>query len=122
MPVEAPSQAPEPRVFTLSPGQRLTFARGDIPKLDNPPIDKVTAWQRGQIILDHTPLADAVAEMNRYSPIQLEVQNPQAANTQVTGIFRIGDSSDFAHAVAATYNLTIVEQQHKILITGAPNR
>ncbi len=108
--------------FALAPGQRLTFVRSAAPKLDTPPLDKVTAWQRGQVILDHTPLADAVAEMNRYSPIQLEIKDPQAATVQVTGVFRIGDSADFAQAVAEAYHLSLTQEPRRILITGTPKR
>jgi transmembrane sensor len=110
------------RTFALAPGQRLTFVRSGAPQLDTPPLDKVTAWQRGQVILDHTPLADAVAEMNRYSPMQLEIQDRQAATVQVTGVFRIGDSADFAQAVAEAYHLSLIKEPRRILITGTPQR
>src|SRR6185312_12787574 len=50
----------------LAPGQRLTFARDRPPQLDAPPTDDVTAWLRGEIILDDTPLTQVVATLNRY--------------------------------------------------------
>jgi transmembrane sensor len=105
---------------TLSPGQRITFAADDPPRLDRPALEKVTAWQRGQVILDHTPLADAVAEMNRYSDLELTIEDPDAARAEVTGIFRIGDSEYFAQAVAEAYQLRIVERSGQIVITGVP--
>lgn len=106
--------------FTLSPGQRLTFAVNDHAMIDRPALDRVTAWQRGQVILDHTPLADAVKEMNRYSEVELKIETPEARRAEVTGIFRIGDSAYFAQAVAETYQLKIVDRPGQIVLAGTP--
>jgi transmembrane sensor len=106
--------------LTLSPGQRVTFAADDRATLDRPALEKVTAWQRGQVILDHTPLADAVAEMNRYSDVELKIEELETARAQVTGIFRIGDSESFAQAVAETYQLKIIDRSGQIVLTGVP--
>jgi len=103
--------------FTLMPGQRLTFASARPPTLDRPGLDKVTAWQRGHVSLDNTSLADAVAEMNRYSPIRLVIEDPKIAAIQVSGVFRAGDSVNFAQAVAKTHQLEIVDRRSEIILT-----
>jgi transmembrane sensor len=117
----APANQKSVDAFALSPGQRLTFAARELPKLDRPALEKVTAWQRGQVILDHTPLKDAVAEMNRYSDKELKIEEPEAARAQVTGIFRVGDSENFAQSVAETYRLRVVSQGTEIVISGVPS-
>jgi len=104
----------------LSPGQRVTFAGRDAPKLDQPSLEGVTAWQRGQVVLDHTPLADAVAEMNRYSDIKLKIEDPAARRAEVTGIFRTGDSEYFAQAVSETYHLRVASRGREIMLSGSP--
>lgn len=106
---------------TLTPGQRLTFADHQRPKLDRPELDRVTAWQHGQVILDHTPLTDAVVEMNRYSDVPLKIEDPEAGRAEVTGIFRVGDSENFAQAVAETYHLSVANRDGQIVLTGLPN-
>lgn len=111
------SAAPD---ITLTPGQRLTFADHDRPRLDRPELDRVTAWQHGQVILDHTLLADAVAEMNRYSDVVLKIEDPEAGRAEVTGIFRVGDSENFAQAVAETYHLQVAERAGHIVLSGLP--
>ena len=107
--------------LTLSPGQRVTFAGRDAPKLDQPSLEGVTAWQRGQVVLDHTPLADAVAEMNRYSNIKLQIQDPAARRAEVSGIFRTGDSEYFAQAVSETYHLRVARRGREIMLSGTPS-
>ena len=107
--------------ITLTPGQRLTFIdHQSAPRIDSPQIERMTAWQRGQVILDHTPLSDAVGEMNRYSDVELTIERPEAARAQVTGIFRVGDSQSFAQAVAETYHLQVVNRGSQIVISGMP--
>jgi len=106
--------------LTLSPGQRVTFAGRDAPKLDQPSLEGVTAWQRGQVVLDHTPLADAVAEMNRYSDIKLQIEDPATRRAEVTGIFRTGDSEYFAQAVSETYHLRVASRGREIMLSGSP--
>jgi transmembrane sensor len=109
-------------VEVLHPGQRLTFAAGRAPLLDRPQIQKVTDWQRGQVSLDNLSLADAVAEMNRYSVVQIRIERPEAAKVRVSGIFRAGDSMSFARAVSQTYGLQPIEQANAILLTGMPEK
>ncbi|HLA71245.1 MAG TPA: FecR domain-containing protein [Steroidobacteraceae bacterium] len=109
-----------PAVATiLTPGQRLTVVNRKPPKLDEPAIENVTAWLRGEIILDNTPLQDAVTEMNRYSAVKLSVDNAAAADIRVSGIFRAGDSARFAQAVGETYHLAVEQQPRRILISGS---
>jgi transmembrane sensor len=91
----------------LAPGQRLTIAQAKTPTLDTPSIERVTAWQRGQVALDNTPLEEAVAEMNRYSDTRLVVNDPQAGRIRISGIFKAGHQENFARAVALTYRLEI---------------
>jgi len=106
--------APDARIMT--PGQRLTFAQGATPKLDNPSLEKVTAWQRGQVAFDNTPLADAVADMNRYNTSKIVIEAPGAGSIPISGIFRAGDSTNFAQAVARAYRLHVLSRAKDIVL------
>ena len=105
--------------ITLRPGQRLTLTAGRA-RLETASLDKAVAWRRGQIVLDDTPLASAIAEMNRYSETQLVIERPESATVLVNGLFQAGDSMSFARAVAATYGLIVVERDDQIVISGTP--
>jgi transmembrane sensor len=117
-PTDAP---PPPSAFTLTPGQRLTFLGGQA-RLEVTPLDKAVAWRRGEIIFDDTSLADATAELNRYSKDKLVVEQPDARAVRVTGLFQTGDSLSFAHAVAQSYGLTVEERANAIVLSGFPAR
>ncbi len=106
--------------FKLAAGQRLTFDAGSATKLDTPSIEKTTAWRRGQVILDDTPLQTAVVEMNRYNENKLIVADPDAAAIRINGLFQAGDSPHFAKAVAQAYGLTVIERGSEIILAGKP--
>jgi transmembrane sensor len=116
------SPTPYSSSVVLRPGQRLTIAQSTAtaersePKVDSPPIENVTAWQRGQVALDDMSLADAVAEMNRYSRLQIVIEDPNTAAIRVSGIFRAGDQENFAEAVARTYQLSKRTEEHEIVL------
>jgi transmembrane sensor len=104
----------------LTPGERLTFGGERRPhKLDRPDVETLTAWQRGKVPIENLSLADAVAEMNRYSAVPLVLDRVDAQRLRVSGIFRAGDSLSFARAVAASYGLDVREQSDRIVLLGA---
>ncbi|MEJ0039666.1 MAG: FecR domain-containing protein [Gammaproteobacteria bacterium] len=105
----------------LKSGQRLTFSERKPASIDEPPIDEVIAWRRGEIILDKTRLRDAVEEMNRYSAVKLVLDDPAAAEIRVSGIFRAGDSVRFAQAVGEAYHLSVDHEQRRIVISDSPD-
>lgn len=98
----------------LTPGERLTFVGGSRGRLDVPRMDAVTAWRRSEIVLDRTPLADAVAEMNRYDQTTLVIDDPQVAGLRVSGIYHTGNSETFANMIAHLYGLEAVRQDGRI--------
>lgn len=102
----------------LAPGQRLTFPADQQPVLDRPVVPTVVAWQRGQVIFDHTPLAHAVSEMNRYSELKLRLDSEPAGQFLVTGVFRAGDTESFVQAVTASYRMDAIPGSSEIVLTG----
>jgi transmembrane sensor len=106
-----PSTGAASDVRILSPGQRLTLVAAKPPKLDTPPLDTVTAWRRGEVVLADTPLAEAVAEMNRYDSTQIVISSPEIESLKVSGLYHTGDSEGFAQSVVRMYGLELVEKE-----------
>lgn len=108
-----------PRAYALSAGERLTFTSTGVSRIDHPSLGVVTAWERGQVVLDNTSLADAVSEMNRYSQQKIVIQGAAASGIRVSGVFQAGDSQNFAVAVARTYHMRASQQGEAIILTPA---
>ncbi len=115
------TRLPIGEVTVLNPGQRLRLHEHDKPTVDTPPIDKVTGWRRGELIFDHTPLRDAAAEFNRYSPVRITVTASEAGVISVSGMFRTGESRSFAQAVSESYHLRLIDRgDNLVLESNAP--
>jgi transmembrane sensor len=101
----------------LKPGERLRFDGKSTEKKDSPAIERVTAWQRGQLIFDDTSLGEAAAEFNRYGTRKLIIDGPQLSALRVGGVFKISDPSSFAQAMASAYHLRIRDRGGTIVLT-----
>jgi transmembrane sensor len=98
---EAPPEAPQ----VLVPGQRLVISQHRAPAVDRPELSRVTAWERGRVEFDETPLEDATTEMNRYTTTRVIVPDAEVAQLRIGGVFRAGDSDEFVKIVTAALGL-----------------
>lgn len=119
-PLAAPDLLPVEPIdgILLNPGQRLRVATNTPDTVDAPPIDKVTAWRRGQLIFEDTSLRDAAREFNRYGKRRLTVDASVSESLRVGGVFRMGDPESFARAMANAYQLRITESANEIKLTA----
>lgn len=105
--------------YAMTAGERLTIAKGVPAIIDAPRVDAVTAWRRGEVMLDDTPLTDAIAEMNRYSKSALVIDESSIATQRVSGIYHTGDSEGFAQTVAQLYGLQVAQEGGQIHLRSA---
>lgn len=113
---KASAQAPP---VVLSPGERASIDGAAPARVDRPRLEAVTAWRSGQILFDGTPLSQAVAEMNRYSPTPLELETGRIGALRVSGIFKAGELDAFARTVSAQYDLALIQQPDRMLLAEA---
>jgi transmembrane sensor len=110
---EASTQAAQ----ILAPGQRLLIARNHPPTLDRPELTRVTAWERGRVEFEDTPLGDAANEMNRYSKTHVAVADAEVAQLRIGGVFRAGDSDEFVRIVTAAFGLRAERSGDNIVLS-----
>jgi transmembrane sensor len=106
-----------PDVKLLAPGQRMKFARNKQDAVDSPNLDKVTAWQRGQLIFDDISMEQAAAEFNSYGSRRIVIDDPSVARLRVGGVYRIADPMSFARSMAATYQLRLADDDRTITLS-----
>jgi transmembrane sensor len=107
----------------MVPGQRLRLARrlrgpvGEVsaPQVDRPPVDQLLAWKRGEAVFDDVSLPEAVAEMNRYSSAPISLAGGDALRgLRVSGVFKTGDNTSLARAVARLHGLQVRELRDRL--------
>lgn len=83
------------------------------------PVDvgKIIGWREGQLFFEDQSLADAVAEMNKYSAVQIELVDPALAALRVNGMFHTGQQHAFARAVEDYFHVVATtEGERRILL------
>lgn len=99
-------------VRDLSAGQALRLdAHGEIVAEMPAEAQRVQAWLGRRAYFRDTPLADAVAEMNRYRTQPLVLDERTAAGVRVSGVFDTRNAQDFVAAVHALYGIPIRDSQ-----------
>jgi len=107
---------------TLAPGQRLRFSGNLAAIVDQPEIGRVTAWERGRVEFEDTPLGDAANEMNRYSKARIIIADAGVARLRIGGVFRAGDSDEFVRIVAVAFSLQVDQRHGEILLRPAGSK
>jgi transmembrane sensor len=103
-------------VTVMTTGERARFSRSGPPAVDKPLLQTVTSWRSGRLFFKGTPLREAVAEINRYSQMQIEAAFPEAENIRVDGSFWPGDSSSFAHSIADSNHLRLLTHENELVL------
>lgn len=79
----------------LAPGQGLTASQSRLGAAHPVDTTTLTAWHQGRIVFNNTPLADAVDEMNRYSPYVLRLADGGLDKVRIAGAISIDQPSSF---------------------------
>ncbi|MGH8236211.1 MAG: FecR domain-containing protein [Steroidobacteraceae bacterium] len=72
---------------------------------------KIIGWRDGRVFLEDLSLADAVAEMNRHSVVQIRLDDPQLARLRVNGMFLAGEQEAFITALEQYFPITVKRRQ-----------
>ena len=92
------------KALRMSAGEHLkttAVATRRVPVVETVDVDRVTLW--GRIFFDDAPLSEAVAEMNRYSTVQIVLESSELDEHRINGMFRTGRQAAFVEAVEAYY-------------------
>ena len=107
-------------VAHLVPGQRFTAASAFAAPAVLPAPSGEDRWVSGMLSFDDEPLADVIAQANRYTTHSIMLGDPHLSGLRVTGAFRSGDSEALARSLAATFNLQLQQNPERnwILVSG----
>lgn len=92
------------KAWRLAAGE--TLATGEAkPQPRRIDVAAATSWTSGRLIFRETPLAQAVAEVNRYSRQKVVIDVARLQAVPVSGVFEVGDTPAFVAAVSDLFEL-----------------
>ena len=74
-------------------------------------------WRHGVIVFDHTTLADAASEFNRYNRKKLIVTDPKIARLTIGGTFQTTNTQQLTQLARDIFGLTIEDRGAEIVIS-----
>jgi transmembrane sensor len=116
----APTAAITPvRIATITAGEQLTVDDLQLDRIRTADPERTTSWQHGQLLFDNTRLADAIAEMNRYSDRRLELGDASLADLRISGAFSTSRPSVFVEALTIYFPIAVDHgDEQKLTLIG----
>ncbi|MDQ1153427.1 FecR family protein [Brevundimonas sp. SORGH_AS_0993] len=96
-PVRTALSAPS-RGVRLNPGEAFTAAPAASPVVTAASVERVTAWETGQLMFDNEPLGSVAERISRYAAHPVRVA-PQVAGLRISGVFDTGDVAGFVQTM-----------------------
>jgi transmembrane sensor len=79
-------------------------------------IEQSLSWRSGLLTFRDTPLADAIAEFNRYNTRKIVIEDPEIAALQVGGIFRATNLDPFVHLLQDGFPVRATMEEDRIVL------
>ncbi len=105
------------RPSRVEAGQELAVSgekrQAVIKKVTTRDIERTFSWQSGLLDFDKTPLEEVVQEMQRYSDIQVDINDDDLKTLEFGGIFRIGETEALFEALQDSFYIDVVRISEK---------
>jgi transmembrane sensor len=106
-PVLASSARPGADAETLVAGEALIASPEGATSVKPVDVERLTSWRSGLMSFEDTPLAEAIAEVNRYTHRPVTLADPRLGEYRVSGTFRVGEPERFAHAMTQLFPVSV---------------
>jgi transmembrane sensor len=106
---------------TLAAGGSAKARDSDIVVQNRPVVEaeEMLSWRSGYVVFHETPLAEAVAEFNRYNPRQIVIRSAGVAAIPLTGKFRAVHNEAFVNLLEQAYQIQVERTPEAIVLDDA---
>jgi transmembrane sensor len=104
---------------TIMPGQLVVFAEDRLVREEQPEMQRASAWRFGRLELFKEPLAEAVAQMNRYTRRPIVILDPEIAQLRISGTYSVADAQAFATSISVLLPVAVNLERDRITLRAA---
>jgi transmembrane sensor len=107
---------PDRPATALAAGAIARTAKSDVlvQERSAPDAEQLLSWRNGYLVFEATPLADAVAEFNRYSARKIVIDDPSLSALRISGNFRSSNSDGFLWLLKSGFHVRIEEGDDRV--------
>ena len=110
----------DPEATLLYANDQITLSNGTMTAVESVNAALATAWREGKLVYDATPLRQVVAEMSRYTPIELAVADG-VPDHPITGLIQIRSPDAMLSFISNAVPVTPVRaSKDRIVLHAAP--
>ncbi|HEV2561057.1 MAG TPA: FecR domain-containing protein [Rhizomicrobium sp.] len=104
---------------TLTSGDVLVATAGSVSLIRKSPqrLSDELAWRQGLVVLQHTTLAAAAAEFNRYNREKIVIADPAVGELAISGTLPANNPDEFARVAQSFFRLRVGHQGGAIVIS-----
>ena len=95
----ADNSYPITHAVQMQAGEQLIASAGRKVVVRNINLKQVTAWERGEIVFQNTPLTEVVQSMNRYSAHPIVIADQNVSALRLSGVFKTSDINGFVETL-----------------------
>ena len=70
-------------------------------------VDRRLAWRSGMLMFEGETLSKVVAEIGRYTPLEVVISDPSLKELEIGGYFRIGDTEVLLQTLASDFGIEV---------------
>ena len=109
-----------PAEINLTAGEQVSYeVKTGAVKRASADIPRISAWRARKLDFDNTPLTDAIAEANRYSQVQIELDAPELQGARISGTFAAGRNDLFVEGLQSYFQFNVErEGDRRIVLTA----
>lgn len=89
-------------------GQRVLLSdqHKEVQDIGADEIDVKLAWRAGNLVFHGEPLADALGEIERYTPVTFVIKDEELKTIRVAGLFKAGDVEGLLETLRRNFNIS----------------
>jgi transmembrane sensor len=85
-----------------------------------PEVTRKLAWRQGMLVFNGETLPNVVADVSRYTDVQIEIADPTLNNLKVGGYFKVGEIDPMLEALESSFGVRVerVDDKHVRLLAA----
>lgn len=104
------------KLLELAAGEQLIITRTAVSKLRQANVAAATAWTKGELEFDETPLPEVIDEFNRYSRTPLVLESLALDEFRISGVYSSDDPGSLIRFLRNQPDLVVTETSTEIRI------
>jgi transmembrane sensor len=122
LPAASPAAGADAILLPAGSGARTEGNTLQVEQLPATEAERRLTWRSGFLTFRDTPLADAVAELNRYSTRKIVIEDPSIAALEVGGVVRSNDTAPFIRLLERGFGIRADVRADRIVLKAATGR